>query len=328
VKDVIISIFADETYTDFNKQLWLARQLGIPGIEIRFISDGGETKSVVDIPIGKHREYKAKFDAAHKVVSAVATGIGKDKLLVDGTILHKKGGILTVDQYVNDPNGDFRKALAISQVYGTDTVPPRIRLFSFYLGDGLGKNIALSMVEDIFYEMGQVANDSGVTLVSENERGLLCDVPGYVSSLLGIEKVRGSGAFVACHDPANYIHSGIDPVRAYAVTGDLVDHIHAKDCLAIIESDVWQPVPAEKEFYLLPGMGDGGFRELFKARRGVVENGDGPEIIAIEGHLNSSRSPEGQTQFWGHTTYRQAVGAAEAVKMLLSEAEIPYRTSV
>jgi sugar phosphate isomerase/epimerase len=140
--------------------------------------------------------------------------------------------------------------------------------------------------------MAGEAEDSGVTLLHENEKEIYGDVP---SRCLDILAGVGSPALRAAWDAANFVQCGVRPYKeGYASLQPYVEYIHVKDALS--GSD--RVVPA--------GEGDGQLPETLSALHDSGFDG----FFSLEPHLASVGTYSG---FSGPALFRKAAGAFEAL---------------
>jgi sugar phosphate isomerase/epimerase len=201
---------------------------------------------------------------------------------------------------VKDPFGShlerFRRALHAADVMET----PYIRVFSFFMPEGQEPGRYREEVLDRMGNMAGEAEDSGVTLLHENEKEIYGDVPSRcVDILAGV----GSPALRAAWDAANFVQCGISPFdEGYASLRPYLEYVHVKDALS--GSD--RVVPA--------GEGDGQLPETLSALRASGFDG----FFSLEPHLASAGTYSG---FSGPELFRKAAGA---FKELLRRQDIEW----
>ena len=189
---------------------------------------------------------------------------------------------------VTDPFGPhlerFRRALYAADVMGA----PYVRIFSFFIPEGEEPEQYREEVIDRLGIMAGEAEDSGVTLLHENEKEIYGDIP---SRCLDILAGVGSPALRAAWDAANFVQCGISPYKeGYASLRPYIEYVHVKD--ALFGSDT--VVPA--------GEGDGQWPETLSALR--CSGFDG--FFSLEPHLASAGTYSG---FSGPELFRKATGA-------------------
>ena len=178
----------------------------------------------------------------------------------------------------------FRRALRAADVMEA----PYVRVFSFFIPEDQEPGHYREEVIDRMGIMAGEAEDSGVTLLHENEKEIYGDVP---SRCLDILAGVGSPALLAAWDAANFVQCGVRPYKeGYAPLRPYVEYVHVKDALS--GSD--RVVPA--------GEGDGQLPETLSALRASGFDG----FFSLEPHLASAGVYSG---FSGPEMFRKAAGA-------------------
>lgn len=200
-----LSGFGDEIDDDPKIQIAVMQALGANHIEVR--SAWGT--NIVDLDDAQLRELKSLLDAADMKVSAIASPIGK----VDVS--------LPVEHEVER----LRRAVNAAQVLGSHY----IRIFSFYYGE----DVAVESIRDAVIErmraLADVAEETGVVLLHENEKDIYGDVPERVLDI--IESVA-SPALKVAWDAANFVQVGVKPFDdAYAKLRPHLEYLQVKDAL-------------------------------------------------------------------------------------------------
>lgn len=200
-----LSGFGDEIDDDPKIQIAVMQALGANHIEVR--SAWGT--NIVDLDDAQLRELKSLLDAADMKVSAVASPIGK----VDVS--------LPVEHEVERLRRAVNAAKVLESRY--------IRIFSFYYGE----DVAVESIRDAVIErmraLADVAEESGVVLLHENEKDIYGDVPERVLDI--IESVA-SPALKVAWDAANFVQVGVKPFDdAYAKLRPHLEYLQVKDAL-------------------------------------------------------------------------------------------------
>jgi sugar phosphate isomerase/epimerase len=188
---------------------------------------------------------------------------------------------------VTDPFGPhlerFRRALYAADVMES----PYVRVFSFFVPEGQEPGHYREEVIDRMGIMAGEAENSGVTLLHENEKEIYGDVP---SRCLEILAGVGSPALRAAWDAANFVQCGVRPyTEGYASLRPYVEYVHVKDALSGSDS----VVPA--------GEGDGQLPDTLSALRASGFDG----FFSLEPHLASAGTYSG---FSGPELFRKAAG--------------------
>jgi sugar phosphate isomerase/epimerase len=256
--------FADEISPELDEQLETLAQESISYMELRSVWN----TNVLDLSDDELDRVKSATAQRGIRISSIGSPIGKVPL--------------------TDPFGPhlerFRRALRAADVMEASYV----RIFSFFIPEGQEPNHYRKEVIDRMGIMAGEAEDSGVTLLHENEKEIYGDVP---SRCLDILAGVGSPALRAAWDAANFVQCGVRPYKeGYASLRPYVEYVHVKDALSGSDS----VVPA--------GEGDGQLPETLSALR--VSGFDG--FFSLEPHLASAGTYSG---FSGPELFRKAAGA-------------------
>ncbi|WAH98433.1 sugar phosphate isomerase/epimerase family protein [Arthrobacter sp. MMS18-M83] len=200
-----LSGFGDEIDDDPKIQIAVMQALGANHIEVR--SAWGT--NIVDLNDAQLGELKSLLDAADMKVSAIASPIGK----VDVS--------LPVEHEVER----LRRAVNAAHVLGSRY----IRIFSFFYGE----DVAVESIRDDVIErmraLADVAEESGVVLLHENEKDIFGDIPERILDI--IESVD-SPALKLAWDAANFVQVGVKPFdEGYAKLRPHVEYLQVKDAL-------------------------------------------------------------------------------------------------
>ncbi|MEJ7814757.1 MAG: sugar phosphate isomerase/epimerase [Rubrobacter sp.] len=260
--------FADEISPELDEQLNTLAEESISYMELRSVWN----TNVLDLTDGELDRVKSAAALRGIGMSSIGSPIGKVP--------------------VTDPFGPhlerFRRAL-----YAADVLEaPYVRVFSFFIPEGQDPDQYREEVLDRMGILAGEAEDSGVTLLHENEKEIYGDVPSRcVDILAGV----GSPALRAAWDAANFVQCGISPYKeGYASLRPYIEYVHVKDAL----SDSNRVVPA--------GEGDGQLPETLSALRASDFDG----FFSLEPHLASSGKYSG---FSGPELFRKAAGAFKEV---------------
>ena len=269
-----LSGFGDEIDDDPKIQIAVMQALGARHIEVR--SAWGT--NIVDLDDAQLRELKSLLDAADMKVSAIASPIGK----VDVS--------LPVEHEVER----LRRAVNAAQVLESRY----IRIFSFYYGE----DVAVESIRDAVIErmraLADVAEETGVVLLHENEKDIYGDIPERV---LDIVETVASPALKVAWDAANFVQVGVKPFDdGYAKLRPHLEYLQVKDALF---SDA-TVVPA--------GEGDGDVLRTVEALKADGYTG----FASLEPHLAGAHGLGG---FSGPTAFGIA---ARAFAKVLDEAGV------
>ena len=243
----ILSAFADEASPVFDEQLRILKEEGITLIELR----GADGKNCADLTLQEAAELRRKLDAAGIGLSALGSPFGKYPLAEPFEAHLQK----------------FRHGLELCRVLGAK----RIRMFSFYPAgeiDDAARQEVLRRLEIML----TLAEEAGVQLVHENEKGIYGDTAERNADLLrhfgGSQP--GSGSLGFAFDPANFIQCGVKPIEAFGMLHERITYMHIKDALMADGAVV------------CAGHGDGDVPQIL--RRLNAERED-EIILTIEPHL-------------------------------------------
>lgn len=271
-----LSGFADEISPDLDEQLALVTELGLRFIELRSVWD----TNVLDLTAEQLGRVRRALADAGIAVSSIGSPIGKIPITDD-----------------HGPHLDrMRHALEVAQFFDA----PYIRMFSYFMPSGESPDDYRDEVIRRLRELAAIAEDSGVTLIHENEKDIFGDIP---RRCLDIVESVASPALQLTWDNANFVQCGVRPFsEGYAMLSPHVVYLQVKDALAA-DGTV---VPA--------GEGDGEFRETVRA---FARDGfDG--FVSLEPHLGFGHSLGG---FSGPENWRRAHAA---LTRILDEERISY----
>ena len=240
-----LSAFADEYSPIFDEQIKGLRANGMHLIELRGIDE----INISDLSDEKAREVKAKLDVAGIGISALGSPIGK----------------IRIDEDFEAHKAKLRRTCEIAGILGAK----RIRMFSFFMPEDCA-DVSVYR-EEVMARMGamlDIAEEYGVQLCHENEKGIYGDTPERCLELLRAFPGRLGCVF----DPANFIQVGAKPFPdAYMALEKHVTYVHIKDCAA-------------SGTIVLPGYGVGGIPEMFAYLNRTV---CGEIVVTMEPHLKT-----------------------------------------
>ena len=238
----IMSAFADEASPLLDEQIAALQEEGISLIELR----GVDGKNVSNLTLEEAAAVKAKLDAAGIRLSALGSPYGKANLGV------------AFDEHL----ALFKHGLELCKVLDCK----RIRMFSFYPAEGVSPEDSREEVLRRLEIMLTLAEEAGVQLVHENEKGIYGDNTERNADLLNVFGDRLGFAF----DPANFIQCEVNTLAAYEQLHDRITYMHITDALLADGAVV------------CAGHGDGNVPEIL---RRLNEERDGEVILTVEPHL-------------------------------------------
>lgn len=276
-----ITGFADEIAHDLDEQIALLQKLNITHLEFR---SAWGTK-VLDLSREELESAKSKLDAANISLSAVGSDLGK----------------INITDPFEDHLERARHAIEVAKFFGTEY----IRMFSFFIPEGDNPDDHRDEVLTRTRAMVALAEEGGITLLHENEKGIYGDSPQRVRDLmLSIDSPR----YRAIYDAANYVQTGFRPFEeSWPVVKDYVDYIHIKDATApSAEHPIGVITPA--------GQGAGQYPELIaELHRNGFEG-----FLSIEPHLGDF------DEFGGLCGPDLWTNAYDALTTILNDLDIQY----
>ncbi len=196
--------FADEASSVIDNQIAAMKRNCLSGIEIRNV-DG---TNISDITDQKAKEVKEKFDANGLVTFSIGSPIGKIQLVGEDFAEH-------LDK--------LRRTCEIANMMESEN----IRMFSFYYPKESNPADFKDEVIDRLGKMLDIAKEYGVQLCHENEKGVYGDVAERCLELFkALPELKG------VFDPANFIQSGQDTLKAWEMLKEYVYYLHIKDALS------------------------------------------------------------------------------------------------
>lgn len=266
---ITISAFADEIAPDLRTQMDTCKANGITHIDVRAI-DG---KNVSAMTVAEAHRYRRQMDAEDFTVPCVGSPVGK----------------IRMDEDFQGHLELLRHCCDVAEAFGTK----RIRVFSFYASPGRGINDERGAVLERLWAMVRVAEQAGITLLHENEKGIYGATPAGVLDIFATIR----SPYLKCiFDPANFVDEGFAPYDDAWRAGldDLTAYFHIKDRVPGSPACV----PA--------GQGRGQIPEIFTDLRTRRWSG----VMTLEPHLKAAG------QFAGFTGPDLFAKAADALKRL------------
>lgn len=200
-----LSGFGDEIDPDPAVQASVLLALGANHIEVR--SAWGT--NVTELTPEQVATLKEILDSRQLKVSAVASPIGK----------------VAVSLPVEHELKRLRQIISVAKALDTKY----IRIFSFYRAEGQSVE---DIHDDVVVRMGALAalaEESGVVLLHENEKGIYGDTP---QRILEIMESVNSPALRVAWDNANFVQVGLKPYTdGYAVLRPYLEYFQVKDAI-------------------------------------------------------------------------------------------------
>ena len=199
-----IFAFSDEASSELSGQIAAMKRNGLDGTEIRGVNGQNITSCTLKEASGILRQLK---DSGLTVWS-VGSPIGK----------------IPLDEGSFDAHLDLlRRTLEIANALEC----ANIRMFSFYLPEGVKAELCRNKVTDRLAQMAEIAEGTGIALCHENEKGIYGDTAARSADLLeAVPSLR------CVFDPANFIQCGQNVPEAWKLLGARVFYMHIKDAAA------------------------------------------------------------------------------------------------
>ena len=264
-----LSAFADEIGPDPVLQFSTLQRLGVGEIQLR----GAWGKNVMELSVSELNDLRSIAGVHGLGFHAIGSPLGKVNISEDA-------GASVVG---------VRKAVDAAQAVGAE----RIRIFSFYRDPGVSTEDIRSRVIDRLGLMLETAEQSGVTLIHENEKDIYGDIADRCLDL-----ARSLPGLGLCFDFSNFIQCGEATLECWSKLREHVVYFDVKDAIA----STGKVVPA--------GEGDGRLEEIFRDALGRGFN----DRFNLEPHLTSGG------QFGGSTTPELFEVAVNALKLVLTRA--------
>ena len=276
----MISAFGDEIASDLETQLQVLNELKIPCLELR----GVWGQNVLLLSDEQVAQVRALCDGHGVTISAIGSPIGKSP----------------IEAPVETEAKNLRRLIEIARQLDTNN----IRIFSFHPpGDSASVDYDsyVDSAIDRIRRLAAVAEAEGITLLLENEKGIVGDTLDRCVKL--VESIE-SPHLVFLWDPANFVQVGEARIteRGWPLLGSRVGYVHIKDC------DLNGSVKAA-------GEGDGQVPELLTQ---LVSDGY-QGMLALEPHLAIAAHSSG---FSGPDGMAYAVEALRAVMRSVGAKEV------
>lgn len=198
-----LSAFSDEYSASLDEQIEGLILNKVRMTEVR----GVDGINVSDLTPLQAAEAHRKLESAGISVSAIGSPIGKIQITDN------------MDEHLDK----LKNTCEIAAVMQT----PRIRMFSFYIPDGKYEEYRNEVIDRIG-QMLDVADDYGVKLCHENEKGIYGDTPERCRELLA----EFDGRMGCVFDPANFIQCGCQPFEhSYNLLKTYITYMHIKDAV-------------------------------------------------------------------------------------------------
>jgi len=261
-----IGIFPDEITQDFERALYVMKELGASIAELRSMWG----KNIIDLPDDDLSRAKKMLEKSKFTVSCIASPFLKCNLR--GEEGAKGDTFMAADRSYEQQLDVLRHSMELAEMFDTKLV----RSFAFWREEELTEEIWQEIFER-FREPVEMVRKKGFILALENEHA--CYVGSAEESLRLLKEIN-SPHLRLIWDPGNAFFTGEEPYPyGYNLIKDYIAHIHVKD--AVINDETgepeWRPV----------GKGKIDFVAQFKA----LLKDDYRGVVSLETHYK----PEGGT---------------------------------
>ena len=198
-----LSAFSDEYSPSLDEQIEGLITSKIRMTELR----GVDGINVSDLTQFQASDVHKKLESSGISVSAIGSPIGKIK--------------------ITDPFEPHLDKLKNTCEIADILYASRIRMFSFYIPDGKYDEYKNEVI-DRLGKMLDVADEYGVKLCHENEKGIYGDTPERCLEILD----EFDGRLGCVFDPANFIQCGQETLSAWEMLKGHVQYLHIKDALS------------------------------------------------------------------------------------------------
>ncbi len=203
MENIKIYAFADEADSNIDGQIAAMLRNGLDGLEIR----GVDGTNISDISMEKAKEVKSKLDNSGLITWSIGSPVGKIDFSGDFASHKDK----------------FKHTLELASVLNAQNM----RIFSFYIPENEAAEKYRNQVIEYLSELCEIAKPYNVNLCHENEKGIYGDDPERCLELF--KAVTGlKGIF----DPANFVQSDVDTLKAWEMLKDFIYYMHIKDSKA------------------------------------------------------------------------------------------------
>lgn len=204
MRKVNIFAFADEAGERIDAQIVAMQRNGLQGLEIRNV-DG---ENVSKISLEKAREVRAKLDDVGLITWSIGSPIGKIDIETGDFAAHMD---------------TLRHTLEVANILDAKN----LRMFSFFIPKGKNPEDYKDEVFERLAKMVEAAEDSGVALCHENEKGIYGDM-----AVRCLEILKAFPQIKGVFDPANFIQCGQDTLEGWKMLKDYIHYMHIKDAMA------------------------------------------------------------------------------------------------
>lgn len=245
-ENIMISGFADEISSDFNKQLETVTGLGMHYISLRS-ADG---KGIADYTAEEVKEtLLPRLNQFDVKVSSLGSPIGKVG--------------------IKDEEGFEKQLKQLDMLCQICKVLDckYIRMFSFYIPEGEKPEDYRETVIEKLKQFIEIARAYQVVLIHENEKDIYGDIGSRCKDLMD---TLGETCFKSAFDFANFVQCGEDTEVCWELLKDSVAYIHIKDAVSTDKENV------------VCGTGEGKIKEILKQ---AIQKEGYEGFLTLEPHL-------------------------------------------
>lgn len=198
-----IYAFADEAGSKISEQIAAMKRNGLNGVELR----GTEYGNVSNLSKEHAKEIAGRFADEGLEVWSLGSPLGK----------------IGINDAFEPEIEKLKHTLEIAKIMDSKN----IRMFSFYIPRGENPESYRNAVIDRLSKMAEITKGSGVTLCHENEKGIYGENAEHCLEIL--ENVPD---IVGVFDPANFVQSDVDTLKAWELLKSRIKYLHIKDALS------------------------------------------------------------------------------------------------
>ena len=199
-----IFAFADEAGSKISSQVSAMKRNGLDGVELR----GTEYGNVSDLKPEQAREIKRTLDGEGLKVWSIGSPLGK----------------IGINDSFGPELEKLKRTLETAEILDSKN----IRMFSFYIPKNEPAEDFKNEVLDRLSKMAEITDSlhSGIRLCHENEKGIYGENDARCLEILeNVPEIYG------IFDPANFVQSGVETLKAWELLKNKIRYLHIKDAL-------------------------------------------------------------------------------------------------
>lgn len=203
MESIKLYAFADEAGSRISDQIAAMKRNGLNGVELR----GTEYGNVSDLSTEHAKDITKRLADEGLEIWSLGSPLGK----------------IGITDAFEPEIEKMKRTLDIANITGTKN----IRMFSFYIPRSEEPESYRNAVLDRLAKMAEITKGSGVTLCHENEKGIYGE-----NAERCFEILKNIPEIVGVFDPANFVQSGVDTLKAWELLKNRIKYLHIKDALA------------------------------------------------------------------------------------------------